>query len=128
VLLDAAHNADGAQALAAYLRRWHPERPPLVISVMREKDIDEILRTLLPVTSDVVVTQAPSSRAIAPADLAQRVKVLDAAGTTRAVRTVVDPAAAIEAALERADTICVAGSIFLVGAVRDGLRRRAILR
>ena len=27
VLLDAAHNAEGAAALSSYLGRWHPERP-----------------------------------------------------------------------------------------------------
>ena len=127
VLLDAAHNADGARALAEYLRRWHPERPALVISVMRDKDVDEILTALLPVTSDVITTQAPSPRAMAAGDLARRVAALDAAVTDRTVTAVADPSAAIAAALERADTICVAGSIFLAGAVRDGLRRRAIL-
>jgi dihydrofolate synthase/folylpolyglutamate synthase len=127
VLLDAAHNADGALALAAYLRRWHPDRPALVISVMRDKDVDEILRALLPVTADVIVTQAPSPRAMAASDLTQRIAALDAAPGARSVRAVADPAAAIEAALEVAPTVCVAGSIFLVGAVRDGLRRRAIL-
>ena len=127
VLLDAAHNAEGAQALAAYLRRWHPERPALVISVMRDKDIDDILAALLPVTSDVIATQVPSPRAMAAGDLARRVAGLTSAGSERSVTAVVDPDAAIASALERSDTICVAGSIFLAGAVRDGLKQRAIL-
>jgi len=128
VVLDAAHNADGAQALAAYLRQWHPERPVLVISVMRDKDIDDILQALLPVTSDVIVTLAPSPRATAVGELAQRVaRIGAAAGHVRSITSIADPAAAVEAALAQADSVCVAGSIFLAGAVRDGLRRRAIL-
>jgi dihydrofolate synthase/folylpolyglutamate synthase len=127
VLLDAAHNADGAQALAAYLRRWHPGRPTLVISVMRDKDVDSILAALLPVTSEVIATQAPSPRAMAASDLARRIEALGSSGTGGSVTAVVDPDAAIDAALERGETICVAGSIFLVGAVRDRLRQRAIL-
>jgi len=128
VLLDAAHNPDGARALAAYLKRWHPERPALVISVMRDKDVDDILALLLPVTSDVVVTLAPSPRAVPVAELAQRVGDLQSSlGLTRSVTEVADPANAIAAALSHADTICVAGSIFLAGAVREGLRQRAIL-
>src|SRR5687767_6011003 len=114
VLLDAAHNADGARALAAYLKRWHPERPALVISVMRDKDVDDILALLLPVTSDVVVTLAPSPRAVPVAELAQRVGDLQSGlGLTRSVTEVADPANAIAAALSHADTICIAGSIFL---------------
>jgi dihydrofolate synthase / folylpolyglutamate synthase len=128
VLLDAAHNADGARALAAYLHRWHPERPALVISIMRDKDVDEILEHLLPVTSDVFVTEAPSARVMPAAELAKRAdRVRFDRGVEQSVTVVIDPAAAVEQALDRADTVCVAGSIFLAGSVRAGLRQRAIL-
>ena len=122
VLLDAAHNTEGAQALAAYLRRWHPERPPLVVGIMRDKDADDILHELLPVTSTVIATEAPTPRALPSAELAVKAR---AAGATD-VRVNADAAAAIDQALTLADTVCVAGSIFLAGAVRDGLKRRAL--
>jgi len=124
VLLDAAHNPEGARALAAYLRRWHPERPPLVIGVMKDKNVSDIARTLLPAVSAVIATEAPTPRAIPAADLA---RLLRAAGAEH-VRSEANPNDAIEQALETAGTICVAGSIFLAGAVRDRLRQRAILR
>jgi dihydrofolate synthase/folylpolyglutamate synthase len=124
VLLDAAHNPQGARALAAYLTRWHPERPPLVIGVMRDKNVADIAHTLLPVVSTVIATAAPTPRAIPALDLARHLR---AAGA-QDVRTEPDPILAIEKAFEFADTICVAGSIFLAGAVRDELRQRAILR
>ncbi len=125
VLLDAAHNVDGARALAAYLQSRHPERPGLVIGVMRDKDIEGIVAALLPCVSSVVATAAPTSRAIPARDLAARISAM---GTRIPVRTEVDPGAAVEHALNSNATVCVAGSIFLVGAVRDALRRRAILR
>jgi dihydrofolate synthase/folylpolyglutamate synthase len=124
VLLDAAHNPEGARALASYLRRWHPERPPLVIGVMRDKNVAEIAHTLLPHVSSVIATAAPTPRAIPPDDLARHLRAAGAGD----VSIEPDAARAIDLALERASTVCVAGSIFLVGAVRDGLRRRAILR
>lgn len=124
VLLDAAHNPEGARALADYLRRWHPERPPLVIGVMKDKNVADIARALLPVVSSVVATAAPTPRAIPAPDLARQLR---AAGASD-VRIEPDPNAAIETALERTDVVCVAGSIFLAGAVRDRLRQRAILR
>jgi dihydrofolate synthase/folylpolyglutamate synthase len=128
VLIDAAHNPDGAAALADYLRQWHPERPPLVISVMRDKDVDQILTILVPVTSDVIATRAPSPRAIPEVELARRIADVQVrAGRVPAVTTVSDPAAAVDAALERANVVCVAGSIFLAGAVRDALNARAML-
>src|SRR5690606_13430572 len=129
VIIDAAHNAEGAQALASYLKRWHPERPLLVISVMRDKEVDDILQRLVPVASDVITTQAPSPRAIPGPELAERVRAIQVqAGSAASVLALADPAEAVAAALERAPVVCIAGSIFLAGAVRDGLKRRAILQ
>jgi dihydrofolate synthase/folylpolyglutamate synthase len=124
LILDAAHNVDGANALAAYLRRWHPERPLLVVGVMRDKAAADILSALLPVTSRVIVTAAPTPRAMPAPQLAEHVAAL---APDRQVDIVSDPDAAIERALQLADTVCVAGSVFLAGAVRPGLKRRAIL-
>ena len=128
VLIDAAHNPDGADALAAYLREQHPERLPLVISVMRDKDIDLILAALVPVCSDVIATRAPSPRAIPEEELARKVADIQIRlGRVPTVMAVTDPAAAVAAALERSNIVCVAGSIFLAGAVRDTLNARTIL-
>jgi len=124
VLLDAAHNPEGARALAAYLRQWHPERPPLVIGVMRDKNVQDIIGTLLPHVSSVIATAAPTPRAIPADDLARHLRAAGAADVTSEP----DAARAIDLALERAPLVLVAGSIFLAGAVRDGLKRRAILR
>lgn len=125
VLIDAAHNDEGARALADYLRRWHPDRPPLVIGIMRDKDAGAITDALLPAVSTVIATAAPSPRALPAEELAAQIARRQPA---RRVHAVVDPAAAVERALEEAPLACVAGSIFLAGAVRDALRRRAILR
>jgi dihydrofolate synthase/folylpolyglutamate synthase len=128
VLIDAAHNAEGAQALASYLKQWHGDRPLLVISVMRDKDVDDILERLIPVTGDVIATQAPSPRAVPAAELADRVRAVHARSAAEAsVIAIAEPAVAVAAALDRAPVVCIAGSIFLAGAVRDGLKRRAIL-
>jgi dihydrofolate synthase / folylpolyglutamate synthase len=124
LLLDAAHNVEGAQALAAYLARWHRERPPLVIGIMADKDVDGILRALLPVTASIVATASMNRRALPAATLADRVRALDLRR-----QVVVEPhaAAAVARAFEDADFVCVAGSIYLAGEVRDAIERRAIL-
>jgi dihydrofolate synthase/folylpolyglutamate synthase len=120
LLLDAAHNVDGARALSAYLKRWHPERPPLVLGVMRDKDVDGILAALLPVTSAVVTTAAATPRALPAADLARHVAALD---PDRRVHAEPDVVQAMMRALKIADTVCVAGSIYLAGEIRDRLAR-----
>jgi len=124
VLIDAAHNPDGAAALARYLHRWHPNRPPLVFAAMRDKDIDAVLRVLLPTCGAVIVTAPATPRAEDPDALAARVRAIDPARDVQVVR---DPLAAVDRALAEAPLACVAGSIFLAGAVRDALHGRAIL-
>jgi dihydrofolate synthase / folylpolyglutamate synthase len=130
VLLDGAHNVDGARALAAYLKRWHPEKPALVVGMMRDKDVDGILDELLPVTSSVIATAADTRRALPAAELAERIAARRAAlsHSREVIHAEPDPVIAVGEALMRGRTACVAGSIFLVGAVRDVLKRRAILR
>jgi hypothetical protein len=44
------------------------------------------------------------------------------------ISAVPDPRIAVDQALDRSRVVCVAGSIFLAGAVRESLRQRAILR
>jgi dihydrofolate synthase/folylpolyglutamate synthase len=134
VLMDAAHNIDGATALADYLKRWHAERPVLVFGVMHDKDVDAMLRALLPAVHSMVVTAARTARALPPDDLARRASRIAAelaSGDGRppvAVTVVADPDEAISTAIERSRPVVVAGSIFLLGAVHEGLRRRAILQ
>ena len=125
VLLDAAHNADGAEALARYLQRWHPERPVLVVGIMRDKAAADVLAHILPVTSQVIATAAPTPRALPAKQLAEKVTALV---HDRQVQSYPDPEGAVEHALQLADSVCVAGSVFLAGAVRPWLERHAILQ
>jgi len=130
VILDAAHNAEGALTLAAYLRRWHPERPALVVGVMRDKDTAAIVEPLLPCVSHVIATEAPTPRALPASELEGRVRGLVErlpAGRRPSVSRADDPLEAVTQALVMNRMVVVAGSIFLVGPMRERLLSRAIL-
>lgn len=120
VLLDAAHNPAGARALADYLREtgWTDVR--LVAGVMRDKDVTGMLSALLPCCSMLVCTTPPSPRALAADALAALARDLPAAPPQ--VVAVPDPAAAMSYACDAGARVVVAGSIFLLGALRDILR------
>ena len=113
ILLDAAHNPDGAAALARYLRSRN-ERLPLVFAAMRDKDAGGMLRHLIPVSSAIVLTKPFQQRADDPARLAEIVKSIQPDG-----RVIVEPdvGAALKAAWALSPEIVVAGSIFLLGDV-----------
>nr|AXL06713.1 hypothetical protein A3J29_07225 [uncultured bacterium] len=120
VILDAAHNPDGAAALAEFLRSAGLAPLPLVVAVMKDKDVQGMVRALVPVASLVVATQADSARALPAAEL----KAVVQSVSSVAVDTFVDPYAAVMRALDGVPRAVVAGSIFLVGPLRERLLPR----
>lgn len=120
VILDAAHNPGGAQALADALQNEFVLRHRvLVIGMLGDKDVEASLDALLPVTDHLIVTEPPSARA-APAE--RLAKFARAAG--HRVEVAPDVATAIELASGVAteeDAVVVAGSLYTVGAARDAL-------
>jgi dihydrofolate synthase / folylpolyglutamate synthase len=114
VLLDAAHNADGAAALSAFLRTMSPEKPPLVFAAMRDKAIDTMLKELAKTVGAFVFTCASNPRSADPADLAGRARAIAPA---LLVEVEPSPARALTVAWRIAPRIVVAGSIFLIGDV-----------
>jgi dihydrofolate synthase/folylpolyglutamate synthase len=118
VLLDAAHNPDGARALAAYLRTSEFSGATLVFAAMRDKDVDAILRELAPETGAVLMTQPSTPRAADPAELASRFRAIFPGRSVEVVRS---PAEAVDAAWRISNRVVVAGSIFLLGdLLKDG--------
>ncbi|WP_306232821.1 bifunctional folylpolyglutamate synthase/dihydrofolate synthase [Agrococcus beijingensis] len=119
VILDAAHNPHGAEALRAALGEYFGlERVTLVLGVLAGKDASGVLRALEPVIDEVIVTQSTSERAMdADALAAQAVEVLGAD------RVLVEPdlgtavETARESATDRGGAVVVTGSITLLGDV-----------
>jgi len=125
VLLDAAHNPDGAAALARYLSQWYIERPPLIFAAMNDKDVTGMLRKLLPVVGPVIVTGLNNTRAMDLKTIETKVATLE---PEREVIKVNNPTEALKKAFLYGSMVCVAGSFFLVGTVREQIKHRAILQ
>jgi dihydrofolate synthase / folylpolyglutamate synthase len=112
VLLDGAHNPAGSAALARALRDLGLERPTIVFGAMRTKRVTAMLRALVPLRPRVVFTRVDDPGALDPTTLARAWR---RAGGGRA-RTAATPEQAL--ALADGDPVVVAGSLYLVGAVR----------
>ncbi len=114
IVLDAAHNPAGAAALASYLREIWPDGVPIVFGVMADKDMDRMLAELAPAASSFIITQVAMPRAAKAEAIAAVAERL----LPGRVRVVDDPPRALDAALaSAAPAACVAGSIFLLGAL-----------
>ena len=131
LILDGAHNPDGAATVATTLadefdvtgtRHW-------VIGVLQGRDVDEMLDGLGVVPGDrVVATTPPSPRGVPARDLAAVVAAREVD-----VVAVPDVGAAVERAWRAADEageddlVMVTGSLYAVGAARTACRRLGLV-
>lgn len=120
VLLDGAHNPAGARALAAALAELGMRRFPLVFGAMRGKRVAAVLRALAPLRPMPVFTAVDDRGALPAGALLRTWRRVGEGGSTAN-----DPSEAIAraAALRRApdQPVVVAGSLYLVGAIRGML-------
>ncbi len=123
-LLDGAHNPAGIKALIKTLKdnTWY-NRLFLVWGAMADKNIEETMVQIIPLTSQVILTQAEKIRSASASKLYHQVPS-QLQGQTRCIDSV---ARALEKAEQLAapdDLICVAGSLYLVGKAREILQEK----
>ena len=124
VLLDAAHNAEGAAALGELLAETGSRTSSLdlIFGVLGDKDAGEMLDRLAPLARNLVFTTVPTPRSRAAAELPALIR---SARPGAQVLVEPSPAVALDRALALgADTLVACGSIFLVGELRRLLRER----
>ena len=135
VLLDGAHNPAGAAALAVALEDLRPHLTAgpvtLVTASMADKDVDGVIAALAssPALADaqVIATAVDLPRAMPAAELADRWRAGRPGGPAPAVAA--DPGEALDRALGGPPgPVVVAGSLYLVGAVRARLVDDPLLR
>jgi dihydrofolate synthase/folylpolyglutamate synthase len=121
VLLDGAHNPAGAREIAAFVREHLAGRTlRLIYASMRDKAIGEISEILFPLAVEVYLTQPEQARAASPEEIL-------AAARYRPERVILEaqPARALAQAWEASspqDVVLAAGSLFLVGALKQSLQ------
>lgn len=118
-ILDGAHNLQGAEALASYLKALPALRIVLITGMLRDKDWEAIAAVLAKAVDEVITVKPDSHRALEAGILAQ---VFERHGKP------VCAAASLQDALVQAHSIAgqqgvivIAGSLYLVGEARTVL-------
>ena len=121
ILLDGAHNPAGARALAGALTELGMREFPLVFGATRGKRVSAVLRALAPLGPRPIFTQVADPGALSPAGLLRRWQRIGAgpAAVAATPERALGIAAALRATVDQ--PIVVAGSLYLVGAVRGML-------
>jgi dihydrofolate synthase/folylpolyglutamate synthase len=126
VLLDGAHNPAGAEALRIYLERAQPKDTPItfVFGAMVDKQLDEMAATLFPIAGHLILTQPRNPRSARVEDLR---RLAEKYAPEASIEMVPESDTAIESAISSSppnSMICVTGSLYLVGEVREWLADR----
>ena len=126
VILDGAHNPDGARAAALTLRDEFDVagRRVLVVGMLGGRDVVEMLESLDVRSADLVIACTPESpRAVSAEDVASVVRAMGVM-----VERIDDVATAVQRAIDVStedDVILVAGSLYVAGAARTAIEEIA---
>ncbi len=117
VLLDGAHNREGALALQQYIMSHLKWPVIMVFATMQDKKIEELTEILFPLAQKVILTRFPYFRAATPEEIFQRTsphlqaRLEKEPSVEKAVRRALDLAGKVQ-------TVVITGSLFLVGEVK----------
>ncbi len=126
VVLDGAHNPDGARAAAAAVRDVLPHRRVvLLLGMLFDKPMDQVLGQLLPIANQVIVTEpvlGANQRHAAVRSAVELAARISRQGMPAVAEP--DPVRALDMALGQTgpeDLLLLTGSLYLVGALRGRL-------
>ncbi|MBZ0157195.1 MAG: bifunctional folylpolyglutamate synthase/dihydrofolate synthase [Alphaproteobacteria bacterium] len=133
IMIDGAHNPDAACALAEFLGK-HLEQYAiiLVMGIMADKDMEGIMRPLLPLAADVVLTAPRYGRAASPRTLAERAASIGFPSKTaptvgEALRVAKEIYSSCVSSREASPLILVTGSFYTIGEAMEALGAKATL-
>jgi dihydrofolate synthase/folylpolyglutamate synthase len=114
LILDSAHNPAGAKALVASLKGLYPSlRFTFLIGMLADKDHNSFIRELAPIAGKFVITEIESERAIGAEALAKKLSRIFPGD----VRIEKNYRKAYADLLKQREPACIAGSLYLTGAI-----------
>jgi dihydrofolate synthase/folylpolyglutamate synthase len=126
IILDGAHNFIAARNLSRYMSENISDRKiTLIVGILDDKPYTAMLKSLVPHCNSVILTSPKIDRALAPEKLYTIVKDI-----ITDIHIIPDVDKAITYAIEAAstdDVICIAGSLYVVGEVKEAFEKNAAL-
>lgn len=123
VLLDGGHNPQCMEAVARTLMELYPgKKIRFLLGVMEDKDYPVMVRTLLPLAEECFCVAPDSPRALPAEALAACVRRLG--GAARPCPSLGAALAAVFHGTGPEDVICMCGSLYMIGEIRECLIQR----
>jgi len=118
VVVDGAHNPEGAKSLSDTISLFTPKRVIMVTGILQDKAIKEFYQAILQVADELIVTQPDFERAATVEAVEDAILQVDA---NRKITKIPDWQKAVDHALELAskdDLVVISGSLYMISDVR----------
>jgi dihydrofolate synthase/folylpolyglutamate synthase len=123
IVIDSAHNPDAAASLADAIREIFKEKKIiLIIGIMRDKEIEEILKPLIKISHKIIFTRPKGERAASPLILKKCIKNIMKNKNPEAIfttNTVVEAIRLAKTLYRKDHVILVTGSFYTTGEVKE---------
>lgn len=121
VIIDGAHNEDGAKALRHAMETFCSGKKILMVTgMLADKDTDSILREFTAITRDFIVTEPVNPRKLETSALKAKIEALG--GICKEAPDNGEACALAKSVFADYDVVLFAGSLYLIGAIRGILR------
>lgn len=120
IIVDGAHNEDGAKALAKTLKEYFGQtKLTLCIGILRDKQYDKMLTALLPFADRVIACEIPNPRTLKAEELSEAIS-----RSTKNVEIIIskkteDAYQEIKELQYDTAAVIICGSLYLVGPMRE---------
>ncbi len=124
VILDGAHNLKAAKVLKKYLSsHLKNKKLTLVLGILDDKPYEKMIESLVPCAENIILTKAKIDRSLEPDVLKKAVEKITAkpAVIIEDVKKAVSHAIAIS---KGEDAVCIAGSLYVAGEVKEQFHSR----
>ena len=119
IIVDGAHNPAGISALCGALKsEFEYKRLILIFGVLNDKDYGAMLRRIVPLADHLIITRPQTDRAMPPG----KIEPVASRYTRQGIEVIENSLDALKRAISLAgvnDLICVTGSLYLVGEIKQ---------
>ena len=121
IIIDGAHNLHGAKALSSFMKdNFKRERTILVLGMLRDKEVDKVIRELVPLAETIICTSPENPRAMDSSELSSIIrkefKNVHIIASNNSIRKSIHEAVNIA---KDDSSIIIAGSLYMIGSVRS---------
>ncbi len=122
VILDGAHNIQGAQAFHHTVREYFPnQKIILALGILKDKNVDEMLEIFLPLAKKIITLTPDNPRAMGSIELAEKVQYIDSNIEVKSTNSIQEAISYVKQ-LGEEEIIAFTGSLYMIGEVRKMLK------